>query len=98
MANQPRPSNPADELVRASEKPKKSAALLGVGLDNDDGHKRLTRGENFVLVGGSEKTHTVMQETAVKINEHLKREGKQLEDAHPNELREVCHRVRESAE
>ena len=36
--------------------------LLGVGLDNDDGHGRVTRGENFRLVGGSHDTHQQMQE------------------------------------
>jgi hypothetical protein len=84
--------------MRPARPKPKDAALLGVGLDNDDGHKRLTRGENFVLVGGSEKTHSVMQETAVKINEHLDREGKRLAEADPGQLREICRRVAEQAE
>ena len=84
--------------MRASGKKRPSAALLGVGLDNDDGHKRLTRGENFVLVGGSHKTHAVMQETALKINEHLDRQGKRLEDADVGQLRDICRRVAEQAE
>ena len=29
-----------------------SALLLGVGLDNRDEHRRITRGDNFYLVGG----------------------------------------------
>ena len=33
----------------------KSAHLLGVGLDNEDGHKRLTRAEQFTIVGGDER-------------------------------------------
>ena len=41
--------------------------MLGVGLDSD-GHKRLTTGPNFVLAGGSEETHEVMTEKAIKIN------------------------------
>ena len=82
------------ESVKAS-KPIRSAALLGIAFDNDDGHTRLTRGDNFVLVGGSQETHGVMQETAIKINEHLDRQGKQLEDVSLKELREVCQEVRE---
>ena len=31
-----------------------SALILGVGLDNRDEHRRITRGDNFYLVGGSE--------------------------------------------
>ncbi len=82
--------------MRATNQPKKQAALLGIGLDNDDGHARLTRGKNFALVGGSHETHLRMQETAVKINEHLDNRGKRLEDVSVSELREICHEVRES--
>jgi len=81
--------------VRAAG-PLKSAALLGVAFDHQDGQTRLTRGKNFVLVGGSEQTHTVMQETAVKINEHLDKRGKRLEEVSIRELRDICHEVVES--
>ena len=60
------------------DNPKK--LLLGVGLDNQDGHKRITKGDNFCLVGGSEETHESMTETAVKFNEKLSRKGKTLDD------------------
>ncbi len=83
--------------MKASQPDKpKSAALLGLGLDNDDGHTRITRGKNFLLCGGSQDTHTVMQETAVKINEHLDRRGKRLEDVPTGELRDICRDVRDS--
>jgi hypothetical protein len=74
--------------VRAAnnKKPRKKAALLGLGLDNDDGHTRLTRGENFVLAGGSYETHAQMQETAIKINEQLDMRGQKLEDLSPEEF------------
>ncbi len=78
--------------MRASGKPN-SAALLGVGLDNADDQTRLTRGKNFVLVGGSQDTHAMMQETAVKINERLDRDGKRLEEVSVRELREICQDV-----
>lgn len=70
--------------------------MLGLAFDNDDGHKRLTRGKNFVLLGGSQQTHSVMQETAVKINEHLDRRGKRLEDVSTRELRDICRDVTDS--
>ena len=54
------------------------ALLVGLGLDNQDGHKRITKGANFYLVGGSEGTHEQMTETAVKFNEKLSRRGKSL--------------------
>jgi hypothetical protein len=56
----------------------------------------MTRGENFTLVGGSQETHAVMQETAVKINEKLDERGKRLDDVSLRELRDICSEVRES--
>ena len=83
-------------IVRATRQPKRDAAMLGVGLDNDDGHVRLTKGKNFALVGGSQDTHTQMQETVVKINEQLDNRGKRLEDVSVREFSDICHEVRES--
>lgn len=75
------------------KKPKKragrSAALLGVGLDNEDGHKRITTGEQFAIVGGSEETHSKLTETAVKTFEELKQRGKHLHQVEPAELAEI---------
>ena len=69
--------------------PPKVNVLLGVGLDNTDGETRLTRGKNFTLVGGSQETHSVMQETALKVNEQLDRKGKSLGEVAPAELRDM---------
>jgi hypothetical protein len=77
--------------MRATKPKAKSAALLGVAFDAEDGHKRLTRGKNFVLYGGSKDTHEVMQETAIKINEQLDRRGKRLEDVSVREFRDIFH-------
>ena len=55
-----------------------AALLLGMGLDGRDEHRRITRGDNFCLVGGSEETHEKMTETAVKFNEKLSKRGKRL--------------------
>ncbi len=69
------------------------AALLGIGLDGDDGHQRLTRGENFVLVGGSQDTHAEMQEKAIKFNEKLEKRGKRLEDCSVGEVLDIADDV-----
>ncbi len=63
--------------------------LLGLGLDARDGQKRLTKGENFVLLGGSEETHERMTETAIKVNEKLAKRGKNINNASDEELRDV---------
>lgn len=73
-------------------KKKRKALMLGVGLDSD-GHKRVTTGPNFALVGGSQETHEQMTEKAVKINEKLKKRGKQLEDVSREEFDDIAHDV-----
>ncbi len=73
-------------------KPKQKSHLLGVGLDNEDGHKRLTRAEKFSVVGGSEETHDKMTETLVKTFEDLKTKGKELEDTEKDELVDLLNR------
>ena len=77
--------------------PKKKKAgpkslLLGVGLDSD-GHKRITTGPNFALVGGSKETHEIMTEKAVKINEKLAAKGKQLEQLSSEEFDDIAESV-----
>lgn len=79
---------------KSSKKAKgKKALLLGVGLDNKDGHVRVTRGDNFQLVGGSKETHEVMQEGAIKINEELKKRGKHLEEVSKKEFFEIASKA-----
>ena len=71
---------------------KAKAMMLGVGLDSD-GHKRVTSGPNFALVGGSKETHEQMTEKAIKINEKLARKGKTLEEVNREEMDEIAHSV-----
>jgi hypothetical protein len=79
--------------VSKKKKPRKPAAgLLGIGFDNEDGHKRVTTGEQFAIVGGSEETHGRMTETVVKTFEELKQRGKKLQQVEPAELADILHR------
>ena len=105
--SRPRLCEPADtaeggcaterRTVRAANQLPKSAALLGLAFDNEDGHTRLTRGKNpFCWWEGAQETHAVMQETAVKINEHLDKRSIRLEDVPVGELRKICRDVVES--
>jgi uncharacterized NAD-dependent epimerase/dehydratase family protein len=73
-------------------KRKDKALLLGVGLDSD-GHKRVTTGPNFALVGGTEVTHDKMTETAIKLNEKLAAAGKQLETVSSEEFDDIAASV-----
>ena len=73
-------------------KKKKAAIMLGLGLDSD-GHKRLTTGPNFALLGGTHDTHEAMTEKAIKINEKLASKGKRLEDVSREEFDDIAHSV-----
>ena len=67
--------------------------FVGVGLDNRDGHQRVTRSEHFLLMGGSEETHEKMQDTAIRFGEALGRKGKTLGET---SLEEAVDLLRES--
>jgi hypothetical protein len=77
---------------KPSDSKKGKAALLGVGLDNQDGHKRITSGDQFAVVGGSEETHGRMTETLIKTFEELKARGKHLSQVEPQELGDILQR------
>lgn len=79
-------------MANSGKSAKKKAVLLGVGLDSD-GHKRVTKGPNFALVGGSKDTHEQMTEKAIKINEKLKARGKQLHEVSSEEFDDIAHEV-----
>jgi hypothetical protein len=79
-------------MSNAPQKKERKAVILGVGLDSD-GHKRLTTGPNFALVGGTSETHEVMTEKAIKINEKLKSRGRQLETVTPEEFDDIAQEV-----
>ncbi len=79
-------------MSNAPKKRKRKAVILGVGLDTD-GHKRITTGDNFALVGGTEETHERMTENAIKINEKLKERGKLLEEVSRDEFDDIAHEV-----
>jgi hypothetical protein len=80
---------------RNNKTPRKaSASLLGLGLDHRDGHKRITVGEQFAILGGSAETHEHMTETVVKTFEELKNRGKDLREVEPSELAEIIDKAK----
>jgi hypothetical protein len=79
-------------MANGKKKGRRKAVMLGLGLDSD-GHKRLTTGPNFVLLGGSEETHATMTEKVIKINEKLAAKGKQLENVSHEEMDDIAQSV-----
>lgn len=79
----------SNRLPSQNAKPNKGPVLLGLAFDGDDGHKRLTRSQDFVLAGGSEETHGMLRETVIRVTEKLDNRGKSLRDVSPEELRDT---------
>jgi hypothetical protein len=73
-------------VARRTRSKPEVVGLIGVGLDNQDEHKRLTRSEEMLLVGGSEETHEKLQDVAIRFSESLKNRGKRLTDASVEEV------------
>jgi len=63
--------------------------LLGIGLDCDDGHKRITTSEDFSIFGGSDETHSKMSETFIKTSEQLLSKRKSIDEVSTEELAEL---------
>ena len=72
-------------------KKNKPSKLLGLGLDNHDGHKRITEAERFSIVGGNEETHQTLTEVAIKTFETLDKKGKTLDTVEKKELDDIIH-------
>jgi hypothetical protein len=66
------------------------SGVLGLGLDGDDGHKRITEGESFILVGGSRETHERMQDVVVRMCERLERRGKTFGELSRDEFEDLA--------
>ena len=79
-------------MANGKTKRARKAVLLGVGLDSD-GHKRVTKGDNFLLAGGTQETHEEMTEKAIKINEKLSQRGKRLDEVSGEEFDDIAHEV-----
>jgi hypothetical protein len=71
----------------------KKAWLIGLGFDCNDGHVRVAHGKNFRVYGGSENTHNLMLEKAIKINEQLDKKGKTLENISENEFFDIASKA-----
>jgi phosphopantothenate synthetase len=76
-----------------SEKRKKIIRLLGVGFDSEDGHIRITKGENYDVLMGSDESHEYIQQLIQKIESELKNRGVSLDNLTPEELAQIVESI-----
>ncbi len=76
--------------MKRSKSSKGNARLIGIGLDNQDRHLRITQGDKFSVYFGSESTHEKMQEFCIKFTEKLDRKGKDLAKLSRREFQDLA--------
>jgi len=69
------------------------SVLLGLAFDARDGHKRITKGKNFYILGGSKDTHKALAETAVEFNVELDRRHKDLNNISREEFYDIANKL-----
>lgn len=70
---------------------RQKAKLIGVGLDGKEEEEfRVTRSEDFHIVGGSKDTHEQMQEKCIKFTEKVQSRGKELADLESKEFLDIA--------
>ena len=71
----------------------RKAGILGIGLDCSDGHSHITRGDDFLLMGGSQETHELMQVKVARFHQELALLGKTLLEVTDAELAEIAQHL-----
>lgn len=72
---------------------KKIIGLLGIGFDTDDGHIRITKGENHNILMGSDESHDYLQRLIAKIESELKERNLTLDDLSPDEFKHFVESI-----
>ncbi|NNJ71026.1 MAG: hypothetical protein HKP10_07035 [Kiritimatiellales bacterium] len=77
-----------------SSNQKKIVRLLGVGFDAEDGHVRITKGENYDVLMGSDESHEYIQTLIHKIEDELSSRGVTLDNLTPEEFAELVASIK----
>ena len=85
-----------DNLYAMPRKKEKQGHLFGIGFDQDDELKRITRAPEFTLLGGSDETHERMLEEAQAFMEVLGKYGKKMEHLSKREYFEIVKKISKS--
>ena len=72
---------------------KNRSLLLGLAFDAKDAHRRITKGKNFYIFGGSKQTHQLMQRGCIKFNEELDKRQKTLDNISNTEFFDIAHKI-----
>ena len=80
-----------EKMPRANQK--KIIRLLGVGFDTEDGHVRITKGESYDVLMGSDESHEYLQQLIRKIEDALAEHNLSLDDLTPEEFADFVKKI-----
>lgn len=69
--------------------------LVGVRVDGEEGQSRVSKGEDFLALGGTKEGHEHLRETVAEISDEVKRRGRSLAEVRREEFREILVRALE---
>lgn len=72
---------------------RKKGLLVGVRLGKGDGHTRVSRGEDFVALGGTKDGHEHLRETVAEVSDEVRRRGRSMGEVRREELKEILARA-----
>ena len=74
---------------------RKHGLLVGVRFEKPegDGHSRVSKGKDFVAVGGTREGHEHLRETVAEISDEVKRRGRSMGEVRREEFREILARA-----
>ena len=75
--------------ARKTKVRRKKGLLVGLRLDKGDGHERVSRGKDFVALGGTKEAHEHLRETVAEISDEVKRRGREMGEVRKEEFREI---------
>lgn len=67
------------------------AIIVGIAGNSKDNHKRITKGENFCLYGGTEESHDNMIESVLEFNALRTKYGKSLDELTEDEYFKIVN-------
>lgn len=82
--------------MKPSDNPQKIQTILGFGLDHVDGHIRLTRGDDFTLMMGSQETHEEMAQVLTQVEKRAEEKGKSLSDLSKEDFQAIARELNQN--
>jgi hypothetical protein len=67
--------------------------LVGVRVEKTDGHSRVSRGRDFLALGGTKEGHEHLRETVAAISDEVGRRGCSMGEVRREEFREIVARA-----